>query len=57
MSDAQTATFETLWGIAQKVVDVVPGIQSITTAGHGGYRLSRERRDDARQHRHRPRVV
>lgn len=40
MSDAQNATLETPWGAAQKVVDVAPGIQSITTAVHGGYRLA-----------------
>jgi len=35
---------DTPWGIAQTVEDIAPGIQFITTASHGGFKLSAIRR-------------
>jgi hypothetical protein len=33
----------TPWGVSQSVTEVYPGIQSVSTAGHGGYKLDRKR--------------
>lgn len=34
------------WGIVQTFEEIAPGIVHVTTAGHGGYWLSTERRRD-----------
>jgi hypothetical protein len=38
-----TKKLYTPWGYADSVSEVVPGILSVTTPGHGGYKLDRKR--------------
>jgi hypothetical protein len=42
----QLYKLETPWGVAQSVKTIAPGIELIETAGHGGFRLSPERRQE-----------
>lgn len=39
------AKIETPWGVSQSVDPIAPGIDRVSTASHGGFRLSQERLD------------
>lgn len=40
-----SAPLSTPWGLAQHRKEMIPGVWSVDTAGHGGFWLSPERRD------------
>ncbi|HEJ2342374.1 TPA: hypothetical protein ACKQHR_001581 [Pseudomonas aeruginosa] len=46
---AKLKQLSTPWGLAEQVDDVAPGIQRVSTASHGGYRLSAARQRQLQQ--------
>ncbi|HBO5516268.1 TPA: hypothetical protein L4559_005197 [Pseudomonas aeruginosa] len=46
---AKMKQLSTPWGPAERIVEVAPGIQRVSTASHGGYRLSKFRQQQLRQ--------
>ena len=39
-------TIHTLWGWSQDIEELAEGVWRVSTAGHGGLKLSRERREE-----------
>ncbi|MEA8592269.1 hypothetical protein PZT57_26845 [Pseudomonas aeruginosa] len=46
---AKMKQLSTPWGPAERIVEVAPGIQRVSTASHGGYRLSKARQQQISQ--------
>ncbi|HGM8089619.1 TPA: hypothetical protein ACKP9S_006036 [Pseudomonas aeruginosa] len=46
---AKMKQLSTPWGLAERIYEVAPGIQRVSTAAHGGYRLSAARQRQLQQ--------